>query len=373
MNASDGAQQATGGALDVERQAAGSSSSNPENNNYGNSQSDGDASAQVDNEGADDAEAPRVVQATKGRVGGEEYLRNPVFKFIETEVPFVGKLVRAFLNVLKKPPLKQLAFLVALSLFVGILLTFLPLKAINYLHGTHWTKVIPLVMALPPVRMILDSIYLFLVRKLKLIYILLKLVIILAIFPLLILYKAFANLSRVRVIVVLTMAPPLLASIFLKIYDFALMLINELKDSINGTFDNNKQYNKKEEKSSLIMWLTSLSFVVLILFAVLARRKYPVLFTFCFDQLQLSSVVMLIIAVAIYVQLSMIVYIDNARAGRSRLSVANLTRQSLSRKSFELSVIVTFACITTLYLAMSMNPGYFARSLLTDHRAIALE
>jgi hypothetical protein len=304
------------------------------------------------------------------RVGGSEILNTKIFRFVDKNIPYAGKLLRELLTLVKKPPMKQIAIVASLALCVGVLLSLLPLKVINYLHGTHWTKIFPVVMAFPPVRIAIDSIYMFLVRKIKLVYLVLKLAVVVAIFPFLLLYTAFANLSRVRVMVIMCMAQPIISKLLTIALDFILEVINDLKsDDVNQT----TSMVKGNGAAKFVLWITSISFVVFILFAIYINEKEPVLYMFCFDQLHIRSVVSVIVAVAIYVQLSLIVYIDATRAGLAREQIRAASRKQFARKAQQLTIMTNLACIATLYLAMSMNPGYFARAMLLDPRAIAIE
>lgn len=315
----------------------------------------------------------------KTRKGGDDILKNDVFKFFEQEVPLGGKAVRYVIRLLQKPPMQILKGIVAIALFVGVALSLMPLGAVHYLNGLHWSKGVPFLMALPPLRLLMDGIYTFLIRKLKVVYIILKLMILLAVFPIVLIMAAFASLARIRVIIILCIAQPIISQIVAWLIRFLGPMWSDIVSSVRSSAEDSGASRAggavaATNKTTRRMILQSvISFVVLLFTIVYLHRRRPTIYEFCFDVIDVRTLVMLVFAIAIYMQISMVVYIDSVRAGRVQTGSTILTQRQIDKKSREMTIVVTFACVAALYLTMAMNPGYFARYALIEPRMIYLE
>lgn len=294
------------------------------------------------------------------RKGGDDILRNPAFIFIENELPFVGKFTRRIVKILQKPPKRQIKIIVLVVLVSCVLISLLPLNFVNYINGVHWTKGVPLMMSLPPVRKCLDYFYLLLIRKLKLIYMMGKFMLMIMLFPFILFLSAFANLSRIRVMIILCFAQVLISQLL------SLIIRNGGNDA-TGTI----AYTNKMVKMEVVR--SSISFALFIGLAVYLYKRHPMLYQFCFDTIDVRTLAMLMLAIAIYIQVSIIMYVDSATAGRITNGGSAPSKQALRKKTNETTVIVTFACVVGLYLTMAMNPGYFSKLMLIEPDGIVLE
>jgi hypothetical protein len=287
---------------------------------------------------------------------------NFIGNFVQAEFPIVIELWDKFVTrPLQNPPWKVLMWFVIVAIAGGILLTLVPLRVLHYVHGTHFTKVLPVLRRVGLVRTVTDTFYMFLVVKLRILWVIVSMLWQLMLLPLVVMNRAFGSLARIRLIVLLATVPALL----LYYTGAAYRIFAEY--FLDGAGGPNSTRLSARTLGRVSLGVTAL----MIGFIIVAYIKMPVLYMFCFDTISPLTMVITVIAIALYVHLSMVIYIDNVLAGRAGTKKVRV--RDLTAKQVELTVIVTCAMVFGLFLLMASNPGVFAREGLLTPRLIALE
>lgn len=293
--------------------------------------------------------------------------------FVAGEFPFLFRLYdKLVVKTLQKPPAKAIFWLVFIALTVGVLVTFAPLRVLHWVNGTHWTKVLPLVQRIPAVRKIVDTVYMFLVTKLQIIYIILRALVNLALLPVNVFIRAFGSLERVRLIILLVVMPPLL----LKGTYLCVDLIKEYFLTPSGSPTGSPSGSpvnvgstapNAKAQGRVALFVTA----VMVIFVIASYNKSYVVYMFCFGSIGPMAMVLMLLAGALYVHLSLVIYVDNVLGGR--IVTKKVRRKDLAAKQMEMTMVVMGAMVIGLFLLMGCNPGAFARRNLLTPRLIALE
>ena len=308
----------------------------------------------------------------KPRYGGQDLLNNEVGRFLDAELPWVTSMLRKGIDLVKHPPMKQVKIISAVALALGVIVSFLPVRTLHYLNGTHWSKLYGLFMDRRLVRMVVDGIHRVLCERFPLLYLLIKLAFAIALFPVVILWKAFGNLSRVRVVVILATTPGILSWVVFR----ALASFQPTTRDAAGAEDglSAEAAPPKRSSSKVTVLQAMLPFALMIAFAVYLDKRHQVIYRFCFDEIKLRALVFMLVAIAVYVQLSTIVYVDLATAGRvAGAPETAASAKEVEQKTRQMTVLATLAAVVGTYLTMAMNPGYFARFDLVSPAAVKLE
>jgi hypothetical protein len=278
-----------------------------------------------------------------------------VEELVYNETPGIVKLYRKLvIKTLQKPIQKVLRYLLWVALVVGIVVTFTPMRILHYFNSFHWTKIAPLFMnrgGWNVWRGFYDWFYMILVERLRIVYIILKIAVSLVLLPIVIAYRIFGNINRVRVIIIMTALPQLLA--FLATLTASLFKVRE-------KYNNRIRYNN-------IISLFSYGFIAL--FAVISHRNMPGVYRFMFDTLSPMGVFMMCLAIWTYVSMSLVIYVDSYRDKSS----GDIGKRELINRRKHLTVAATSALVIGVYLVMASNPPFFERMSLMDPRACPAE
>jgi hypothetical protein len=284
--------------------------------------------------------------------------------FLADELPFLVKWYdRYVIAPLQRPSKDLLKWIIAGVLGVGVVATFSPLILVNFVNSHHWIKVTPILSKIGFVRIVVDWLYSFMITKLKLLYLLFRFMWTVMLLPLTILNMAFGSLNRIRVIILLSVTPALA----LKYSNKGLTWLDKVISSSTGfRIMGAKSLSKNMGAVSIVVY------ALLVVITILTYYKLPLTYTFCYDILTLRTVVMMLFVIAVYVQMSLIVYEDNIKAGRL-MGRTKVTPKDMAAKQIELTVVVTSAAVCGVFLLMGLNPGAFAREHLLSHRMVAIE
>lgn len=288
---------------------------------------------------------------------------NAFGNFVYSEFPFVDRWYQKLVvKPLQRPLWKIVRWVLLAAIVLGLAATFAPLPMLNFIHGHHWLKVLPIVRRVPIVRKVADFMYMFFNLKLKFVYVAARIIWRLVWLPLTVLMRAFGSIEKLRIIIVFTLLPAIMIRYAIPVINWILKELFRIERFSVGTSADPKSM------AQLSMGVNA----VIVAFAIWAYLRAPALYAFCYDTISPMTVVVTMVVIALYVQLSLIVFVDNVKAGRIPDKV-KLTRTDMSKKQVELTLTVTSAAVVGLFLLRGANPGAFMRGNLLSPRLCAIE